>query len=106
MSGTSEEEKLLRYVQENAPAALAGKAHIGVIEQYLGVIHDYVEEHNEPVNSPESEQWVLDRFIALQPGFSPEEARKLMDLELDYWEAAEEGDENGEEEDFFDADDE
>jgi hypothetical protein len=101
MAGLTEEEKLLQFMLDHAPATLSAKINLGVVEAYLGVIHDYVEEHNEPVNSPESEIWVLTRFVELYPGFSLEEARKVMDLELEYWDMADEGMEEEEEDDFF-----
>jgi hypothetical protein len=101
MSGLSEEAKLLRYIHDHAPTALSAKVNEKVVEDYLGVIHDYVDEHNEPVNSPESEQWVLEKFIALYPGFNFQEARRIMDLELEYWESGEEGTEEEEEDEEF-----
>ena len=103
MGGVSEEVNLLNYILENAPAKLAAKMDVKAVEDYLGVIHEYVEQHNEPVNSDASEKWVLERFIAKDNRFNMTEARTIMDLELEYWESGEEGKEDGEEEEdeFF-----
>ena len=101
MSGLSEEAKLLRFIHDHASTLLSSKVDEKVVEDYLGIIHDYVEEHNEPVNSPESETWVLEKFIALRKEFNMEEARRIMDLELSYWDSGETGEEEEEEEDEF-----